>query len=318
MRLRYPYGTAQAALACLAALSACSDPEPAEPRPKPRVRFVLPLGGIPGRDWVVNNYVDRDRGPGVKDYRGGKESYDRHQGTDLDLPNFRWMDRGVPVLTAAAGRVTAVHDGEFDRNVSCGFLGILKQPNFVELTHADGTRSLYLHLRRGSVLVSLGQEIATRQPLGEVGSSGCSTAPHLHFEVSSAAGAIVDPFRPNLWIDPPPYESELALMDYFVKDGAILGNDELKDPPENAVRISAAGVLGVGLSLAGGAPGDRIRVRLEGAAHPDLVGVIQDEPPHSYWFWNLPAARHQGARRITIHANGALLASHDLGRASPR
>lgn len=261
---------------------------------------------------MVNNYVDRDPGPAVRDYRGGRKSYDRHQGTDLDVPNFRWMDRGFPILAAADGHVTAVHDGEFDRNVSCGFLGILKPPNLVEITHPDGTRSRYLHLRRGSVRVSLGQAVAARQPLGEVGSSGCSTAPHLHFEVRSADGVIVDPFQPNLWIDPPPYEPALTLMDFVVKDGAIVGHDELKDPPANAARIAPAGTLGVGLSLAGGFPGDRIRVRLEGAAHPELVAEIRDGPPHSYWLWNVPAPGHHGARRITIHARGRLLASHEL------
>lgn len=256
--------------------------------------------------------MDRGRGSGAKDYRGGRKSYDRHQGTDLDVPNFRWMDRGFPVLAAADGQVTAVHDGEFDRNVSCGFLGILKQPNLVELTHADGTRSLYLHLRRGSVRVLVGQTVTARQPLGEIGSSGCSTAPHLHFEVRSPDGAVVDPFQPNLWIHPPPYEPGLALMDFVVKDGAITGEDELKDPPANAAEISSVGILGIGLSLAGGASGDRVTVRLEGAAHPELVAEIQDEPPHSYWFWNLPAPHHRGARRVTIHAGGHLLASHEL------
>ncbi|MCY4627640.1 MAG: M23 family metallopeptidase [Acidobacteria bacterium] len=314
MRERLPdrRRAATAALLSVAALSACGDRERSEPPSVASVRFVLPLGGTPGRDWVVNNYVDRGPGSGVRDYQGGRKTYDRHRGTDLDLPNFRWMDRGFPALAAAAGQVTAVHDGEFDRSVSCGFLGLLKQPNLVELTHAGGTRSLYLHLRRGSVRVSLGQTVAARQPLGEVGSSGCSTAPHLHFEVLSPDGAVVDPFEPNLWTDPPPYEPALTLMDFVVKDGAITGEDELKDPPANAARISPAGTLGIGLSLAGGSPGDRIHVRLEGAAQPELVAEIQDEPPHSYWFWNLPAPRHRGTRRITIHAGGRLLARHEL------
>lgn len=265
-----------------------------------------------GRDWVINNYVDRDHGPGARDYRGGRKTYDRHQGTDLDVPNFRWMDRGFPVLAAADGRVTAVHDGEFDRNVSCGFLEIVKQPNFVELTHPDETRTRYLHLRRGSVKVTPGQAIAAGEFLGEVGSSGCSTAPHLHFEVRNSSGNVVDPFQPNLWARPLPYEAGITLMDFVVKDGAITGEDELKDPPPNTDSIAPDNELGVGLSLAGGAPGAKVVVRFEGGTQTELTATVTGEPPHSYWFWNLPSPRHRGTRRITIHAGAVLLASHAL------
>ena len=293
-------------------LPGCGEPERSESVPDPRVRFVLPLGGVSGRDWVINNYVDRDRGPGVRDYRGGRKSYNRHQGTDWDVPNLRWMDRGFPVLAAAEGRVTAVHDGEFDRNVSCGFLGILKPPNLVELTHADGTRSRYLHLRRGSVRVAIGQSVAAGEPLGEIGSSGCSTAPHLHFEVRGLDGGILDPFEPSLWTDPPPYEVPLTLMDLVVKDGAIADADELKDPPPNAERIAPGGTLGVGLSTAGGSPGDRLEVRLEGAGTPPLAAVLDEGPPHRYWFWNVPAPAHHGLRRLSVLVNGTQAAQHEF------
>ena len=293
-------------------LPGCRDPGAPGPVSSPRVRFVLPLGGVAGRDWVINNYVDRDPGARIRDYRGGRRSYNRHQGTDWDVPNFRWMDRGFPVLAAADGRVTAVHDGEFDRNVACGFLGILKQPNLVELTHADGTRSRYLHLRRGSVKVAVGQRVAAGEPLGEIGSSGCSTAPHLHFEVRSADGAILDPFEPNLWTDPPPYENPLTLMDLVIQNSPIEGEEALKDPLPNAERITPHQTLAIGLSLAGGSAGDQIEVLLEGAVHPALVASIPGAPPHSYRFWNLPPARHRGTRRIVVRAHGEVLASHEL------
>ena len=305
-------GAVTAALLCLAALPGCRSQGHSEAAPLLSVRFAQPLGGAPGRDWVVNNYVDLKPGPEVRDYRGGRKTYDRHQGTDLDVPNFRWMDRGFPVLAAAGGRVTAVHDGEFDRNVACGFLGALAQPNLVEITHPDGSRSRYLHLRRGSVRVAAGQAVAAGEPLAAVGSSGCSTAPHLHFEVRGPRGAVLDPFQRQLWHDPPPYDPSLTLMDYVVKDGAIAGDAELKDPPPNADRISPDRALGIGLLVAGGSPGDTIEVRLEGAAEPGLVAVLGDGPPHSSWFWNVPSPRHRGTRRITIHARGELLASHRL------
>ena len=265
----------------------------------------------------MNNYVDLEPGAGVRDYRGGRRTYDRHQGTDFDVPNFRWMDRGFPVLAAADGAVTAAHDGEFDRNVACGFLDALAPPNLVEVTHADGSRARYVHLRRGSVRVAVGQPVVTGQPLGVVGSSGCSTAPHLHFEVRSAAGEVLDPFRASLWLDPPPYDAPLTLLDTVVKDGEIAGEDELKDPPANATRISPGGVLGIGLSLAGGSPGDRVEVRLEGAAGATRGTPLGEGPPHRYLRWNIPAADHRGARRISVHLNGTLAAAYELAPSGP-
>lgn len=308
---------APGALLAFALLPSCRDLRDSEPAPRPQIRLASPVVGVPGRDWVINNYVDLEPGPDIRDYRGGTRSYDRHRGTDFDVPNFRWMDRGVPVVAAADGRVTAVHDGEFDRNVSCGFLEILRQPNLVELTHADGTRSLYLHLRRGSVTVALGQEVTAGEPLGEVGSSGCSTAPHLHFEVLDPAGNVVDPFRDGLWTAPPPYALPLTVMDLVIKSGAIAGEDELKDPPPNATDLAPDVTLGIGLVIAGGSPGDRIEVRLDGAAGAPRRAVRGQEPPHSFWFWNVPPDEHRGARRIAVYGNDALLADHEIGPPAP-
>ena len=42
--------------------------------------------------------------------------------------------------------------------------------------------------------VAVGDRVACGEPLAPVGSSGYSTAPHLHFEVVDAGGAVVDPF----------------------------------------------------------------------------------------------------------------------------
>ena len=300
------------AVLCLAALAGCRGEATPDASPLPETRFAWPFGGVAGRDWVVNNYVDLRPGAGVRDYRGGRRSYDRHQGTDFDVPNFRWMDRGFPVLSAADGTVSAVHDGEFDRNVACGFLGVLAPPNLVEVTHADGSRARYVHLRRGSVRVAVGEQVLTGQTLGVVGSSGCSTAPHLHFEVRGAAGEVLDPFLLSLWREPPPYELPLTLMDLVVKAGPIVGEDELKDPLPDATEIPPDGVLGIGLILAGGSPADRIEVRLEGAGGAPLETVLGDGPPHRFRFWNVPPAAHQGLRALVVVAGGEQLARQPL------
>ncbi len=299
------------AVLSLAVIAGCQGAEHPSPTP-PTIRLAWPLGGVFARDWVVNNYVDLQPGPGTRDYQGGARTYDRHQGTDIDVPNFRWMDRGFPVLAAAGGVVTATHDGEFDRNTGCGFLDVLSRPNLVEVTHQDGSRTRYLHLRRGSVKRVVGERVSAGDEIGTVGSSGCSTAPHLHFEVRGPAGQIVDPFHASLWTNSPPYRVPLTLMDYVVKDGRVAGESELKDPAANASKVSRDRPLGIGLFLAGGAPRDVVEVRLEGAALPSLLAVLRDGPAHRYWFWNVPAAEHRGIRGIAIHANGSLLARHPL------
>jgi murein DD-endopeptidase MepM/ murein hydrolase activator NlpD len=56
---------------------------------------------------------------------------------------------------------------------------------------------VFMHLRTGSVVVTEGQRIRTGQRIGEVGSTGESSGPHLHFEVWDgpwyAGGHPIDP-----------------------------------------------------------------------------------------------------------------------------
>jgi len=62
--------------------------------------------------------------------------------------------------------------------------------NFVEISHQNGTFSKYGHLEK--ILVTQNQKLNRGEILGTVGSTGRSTGPHLHFEVS-IGGTPVDP-----------------------------------------------------------------------------------------------------------------------------
>jgi murein DD-endopeptidase MepM/ murein hydrolase activator NlpD len=98
-----------------------------------------------------------------------------HSGIDMAAPE------GTPVRSAAAG-VARVSENP-------GGYGL-----YVLVEHGGGVATLYGHLAwsplRGGEAVTAGQEV------GEVGSSGLSTGPHLHFEVRRDAR----PVDPGPWL----------------------------------------------------------------------------------------------------------------------
>ena len=75
---------------------------------------------------------------------------------------------GTPVYASAAGTVT--------RASSFGGYG-----NCIEIQHEGGYSTLYGHL--SSIDVSVGQTVGQGEYIGGTGSTGSSTANHLHFEV---------------------------------------------------------------------------------------------------------------------------------------
>jgi len=85
-----------------------------------------------------------------------------HSGMDMA------SKRGIPVFSTAAGVVT--HAGP-------------KGPygNMVEINHGHGFKTRYGHLRK--IFVKKGQKVDFYKKIGEVGSTGRSTGPHLHYEV---------------------------------------------------------------------------------------------------------------------------------------
>ena len=88
-----------AALALMLAPAPAPTPSATTPPPV----FSLPLACTLGQTCEVQHYVDRDPGPGVRDYRCGPQSYQGHDGIDFRLPDMAAQRRGVDVLAAAAG-----------------------------------------------------------------------------------------------------------------------------------------------------------------------------------------------------------------------
>lgn len=161
------------------------------------LRLSLPIACTPGQDCFVQQYVDDDASSQARDYACGKESYDGHTGTDIRVRSLKDAARGVPVIAAASGIVTALRDGVQDHVVrtnadrdavvdkECG--------NGVIVSRSDGWQFQYCHMRKGSVAVRLGEEVKTGQKLGLVGYSGMAAFPHVHLTVRRK-GEVIDPF----------------------------------------------------------------------------------------------------------------------------
>jgi hypothetical protein len=177
--------------------SASVDATSASPEEPPRLR--LPISCEIGRTCFVQNYVDRDPGSGVQDFRCGTLTYDGHNGTDIRVPTLADQQQGVEVVAAADGRVLRVRDGVEDTSVNvrgreavqgteCG--------NAVVIGHAGGLETQYCHMQRGSVAVRPGDPVKAGQRIGRVGLSGLTEYPHLHFTVRRN-GKVIDPFAPE-------------------------------------------------------------------------------------------------------------------------
>jgi hypothetical protein len=160
------------------------------------LRLASPLACGPADGCSIQNYVDVEPGPGVKDFACGVLAYDGHRGTDFQVPDLKRMRGGVPVLAAASGVVRDVRDGMPDtgkqaydaRGEADRALG-----NVVALDHGAGWTTFYGHLRQGSLKVRPGDRVAQGQVLGEIGLSGSTEFPHVHFEVRHK-GSVIDPF----------------------------------------------------------------------------------------------------------------------------
>lgn len=196
-------------LLLLSLLFACAPPsQPAAQTPAPTAvastfrpvastqNFQLPIDCAVGDVCVVQNYADLDPANGAaSDPRCGPLTYDGHDGLDIRAP-AAMADRGVAVLSPAAGIVAAVRDGETDGLFLSGGMAAISNRecgNGVRIDHEGGWSSQLCHMRNGSVRVTEGQRVEAGQAVGLVGLSGHTQFPHVHITLR-LNGDRVEPF----------------------------------------------------------------------------------------------------------------------------
>jgi murein DD-endopeptidase MepM/ murein hydrolase activator NlpD len=131
---------------------------------------ILRLASIP-RGLPVNGYVTDGFGMRRNPFNG--EGSEVHEGLDIAV------DFGTPVTATADGLViyAAPHAG---------------YGNLVTVYHSNGITTRYGHMSR--IAVEPGQRIKRGDQIGNAGSTGRSTGPHVHYEVRENDQS-VDPLR---------------------------------------------------------------------------------------------------------------------------
>jgi len=158
-----------------------------------RSRMLLGLApvGSGGLSWPELPSFGNDQRPTSPYLRGNSALVWPAQGTFTSGYGWRWgrMHRGIdiannvgtPIVAAARGRVSFAgwHEGGY------GY--------FVEITHEDGSRTRYGH--NSNLLVREGQQVDQGQVISQMGSTGRSTGPHLHFEVLPPGEGAMNPLQ---------------------------------------------------------------------------------------------------------------------------
>jgi murein DD-endopeptidase MepM/ murein hydrolase activator NlpD len=110
--------------------------------------------------WPVRGRITSNYGYRPNPFGGGPREF--HSGMDIAVAH------GTPVKAAMSGRVSAA-----------GYNNVYG--NFVVITHHSNYKTMYGHM--SAIKVKVGANVVTGQQIGNVGSTGRSTGPHVHFTV---------------------------------------------------------------------------------------------------------------------------------------
>lgn len=120
-----------------------------------------------------------------------------HTGVDIDAP------LGTPIHAAGPGTVVWADWGLF-REAPGDKTDPYGQAVVVRMDYGYKDQELYtVYAHMSKIIAVLGQHVQTGDLLGEVGATGATTGPHVHFEVRWGANSFHHTYNPELWMAPP-------------------------------------------------------------------------------------------------------------------
>ena len=158
--------------------------------------FVVPVDGVKTSGFGPRHH------PILKQVRN-------HNGVDWAAPT------GTPVRAAMAGTINFAGDGRGYGNV-------------VYIDHPGGVQTRYAHLNAFAPGLRAGQAVAAGQVIGEVGTTGRSTGPHLHFELHVAG----QPLDPLTW---------RGTVVASVSDGGAPGSEAVEALVNRIIKVESGG-----------------------------------------------------------------------------
>ena len=198
----------------------------------------------------------------VRDFRGGRLSYDEHDGTDFVCPV------GTPLVAAAPGTLVMIRDRWLRGGLT------------VAVDHGQGVVTQYTHCAKA--VAPLGSVVRRGDPVALSGAAGLDMVqffpwipPHVHFMVY-VDGVPVDPFlaagegsRIGTWLRPNDPEPS----------GPLAGDPEA--PPPSDLDDAAM------TRAIDGCVDPRIREELSerGGVREQLAALLEDALVHDGWAW---------------------------------
>ena len=160
------------------------------------------------------------------------DSWPTHEG----LYAIDWIaDEGTPILAARGGTVVQVVD-------DCAAGGLEEKyrllGNRVVIRHDDSSYALYLHNRKGSARVKAGERVREGEEIAEVGNTGYSSTPHLHFMAYRMEGKKQASYPVFFHTTAAQPEEMVAEAKYTVPGGSA---PTAPQPPEGGSELSSAG-----------------------------------------------------------------------------
>lgn len=182
-------------------------------------KLQMPIDGKLGETWKVSSYMGMRIHPVTKQKK-------HHNGTDsFGLGKGPWYIEAIAdskVLYAGASKLKNP-DGSVG---GFGYYVVL-----LHKIHGEWYTSLYAHMVEGSLKVKAGQKIEAGTVLGKMGSTGMSTARHLHWEIRKGKKHIWDANGKN-YVEPIAFMKAALKVQAMMLTAPVVATD--KDPVAEA------------------------------------------------------------------------------------